>query len=289
MATTCLHSSCAPVPLSPRVHLMLAVTLCPPVSWIVTSPKVVWRVAKSGTPGPTHLTYAVRYYLLWCRTSDSLEGLALYRTTVRRKQNGRAPRGDFEARVHERGTHALARFLHGVARKPDDGPGGEAAGDVDFDEDGVRVDAEDRGGVDGGEHGAGYIGMHRRLSSQCRVHRRTNAAELRRDVIFYLVTARDEGRRPVRGAVFVSFDYRSISWVHGSIRDARARQRPLANAQSEGGLHLRVASRRSRAGRREGAKAESPRCISGLALNLELETPRTPGRSRITACAGSGQ
>lgn len=45
-------------------------------------------------------------------------------------------------------------------------PGGEAAGDIHFDEHGVGVDSHHSGRLDGGEHAACYIGIGRRLSSR---------------------------------------------------------------------------------------------------------------------------
>ena len=70
-------------------------------------------------------------------------------------------RRDFEARIDERGADALARFFHRIRRQPDDGPGPPSPRDIDFDDDRVGVNADDRGGMDGGEHGARYIDTRR--------------------------------------------------------------------------------------------------------------------------------
>lgn len=68
--------------------------------------------------------------------------------------HGHAPRREGEAGIDEGGADAFAAFFHGAGWEADDGPRRQPARGVDFDGDVVRVDAEDRGGVDGGEHGA---------------------------------------------------------------------------------------------------------------------------------------
>ena len=46
-----------------------------------------------------------------------------------------------------------SRFAAGLVGKADDGEGGQADADVDLDGDGITLRSEDRGGLDGGEHG----------------------------------------------------------------------------------------------------------------------------------------
>ena len=62
------------------------------------------------------------------------------------------PNGEVEAGIGERGDDAVARFFHrGVGQADDDDQRVAIAG-VDFDFDGISLDAIDRGGTDFGEH-----------------------------------------------------------------------------------------------------------------------------------------
>ena len=67
-----------------------------------------------------------------------------------------------EPRIHERRTHALAALLHGARGQPDDGPLRQPLRRVDLHDHVVGIDAEDGGGVDGGEHATKVVRRHAR-------------------------------------------------------------------------------------------------------------------------------
>ena len=64
-----------------------------------------------------------------------------------REVDGRAAHRKFEAGIGERGADAVARFLHRGVRQADDDDDRVAPAGVDFDFDGIRLDAIDRGGT----------------------------------------------------------------------------------------------------------------------------------------------
>ena len=65
-----------------------------------------------------------------------------------REIDGRAAHRKFEAGIGERGRHAVARFLHRGVRQADDDDQRVAPTGIDFDFDGIRFNAVERGGTD---------------------------------------------------------------------------------------------------------------------------------------------
>lgn len=82
---------------------------------------------------------------------------------------------DFKTRVDECRAHTLARFLDSVRSETDDGPGGQSARNIHLDEYRVGVNANDRGGMDGGEHTVRCMPAVASVSSTECAHRHTNA------------------------------------------------------------------------------------------------------------------
>ena len=64
-----------------------------------------------------------------------------------REIDGRAAHREFEAGIAEGGGHTVARFLYRGVRQPDDDNQRVAPTGVDFDLDGIRFDAIERGGT----------------------------------------------------------------------------------------------------------------------------------------------
>ena len=56
--------------------------------------------------------------------------------------DGDAPCREFETAVQQRAAHAVAAFLHGLFRQADDIEGRQAVGEMGFDADQRRIDAE---------------------------------------------------------------------------------------------------------------------------------------------------
>ena len=55
--------------------------------------------------------------------------------------------------LSERRAHPVARLAARLVGEADDGEGGQTDADVDLDGDGIALRSEERGGLDGGEHG----------------------------------------------------------------------------------------------------------------------------------------